>query len=107
MDRVFLVVVVFFVTGLAACSSSPEERKASASAEISEEKAKMIKRYSDCLERYKGEKDVSEKCAPYKDAAETFLNPSKGAAPKVSTGAHLETSKGANPEASKEPALND
>lgn len=52
MDRLFLVVMVFFATGLVGCSSSPAERKAEASAEISEEKAKMMKRYGACLEKF-------------------------------------------------------
>ena len=104
MDRLFLVVMVFFATGLVGCSSSPEERKAEASAEISEEKAKMMKRYSECIEKFEGKKDVSEKCAPYKDAAETFLDTRKEVAPEVSKGAKPETSKEVAPEASKEAA---
>ena len=115
MVRLFLVVMVFSATGLVGCSSSPEERKAAASAEISEEKAKIMKRYSECLEKFEGQKDVSEKCAPYKDAAETFLETRKGIAPEVSKGSAPETSKEvapdaskeAAPEVSKEPALTD
>jgi hypothetical protein len=84
MERIFLVVMVFFITGLVGCSSSPAERKAEASAEISEEKAKMMKKYSECLEKFEGQKNVSEKCAPYKDAAETFLDTPKKVAPEAS-----------------------
>jgi hypothetical protein len=49
--------------GLVGCGSSPETRKAEADAEISEQKVKLMKMYSECLEKYEGQKDVSEKCA--------------------------------------------
>lgn len=74
----FVVVVAFFVGGLAGCSSSPQERAAEANAEIAEEKAKMLKMYSECLVNHEGQKDVVEKCAQYKDAAETFINKDAG-----------------------------
>ena len=70
----FVVMTAFFLVGLVGCGSSPEERKAEAAAEIAEEKAKIIKKYSECLEEYEGQKDVAEKCAQYKDAAETFID---------------------------------
>ena len=78
MVRTFLVVMIaFFVAGLAGCGASPETRKAEADAEISEEKAKLMKKYSECLEKYEGQKDVSEKCASYKEASETFIKKSQ------------------------------
>ena len=70
----FVVMMAFFVVGLVGCGSSPEERKAEADAEIAEEKVNIMKKYSECLEKYEGQKDVSEKCAPYKEASETFIS---------------------------------
>ncbi len=72
MVQTFLVVMAFFVVVLVGCSS-PQKRQATAEAEIAEEKANIMKKYSECLEKYEGEKDVSEKCAPYKEASETFI----------------------------------
>ena len=69
----FVVMTAFFLVGLVGCGSSPEERKAEADAEIAEEKVNIMKKYSECLEKYEGQKDVSEKCAPYKEASETFI----------------------------------
>ena len=74
MVRTFLVVMMaFFVVGLVGCSS-PEKRAAEADAEIAEEKVSIMKKYSECLEKFEGQKDVSEKCAPYKEASETFIS---------------------------------
>ncbi|MDH5588049.1 MAG: hypothetical protein OEZ05_15635 [Nitrospirota bacterium] len=74
MIRTLLVVIlVFFVAGLVGCSS-PEKRAAEADAQIAEEKVKIMKKYSECLEKNEGKKDVSEKCAPYKEASETFIS---------------------------------
>ena len=69
----FVVMMAFFVVGLVGCSS-PEKRAAEANAEIAEEKAKIMKKYSECLEKYEGAKDASEKCAQYKEASETFIS---------------------------------
>jgi hypothetical protein len=69
--------MVFCVVGLAGCGASPESRKAEADAQISEEKAKLMKLYSECLAKYEGQKDVSQKCASYKEASETFINKSQ------------------------------
>jgi hypothetical protein len=33
-----------------------------------------MKKYSECLEKYEGKEDVSEKCAPYKEASEAFIS---------------------------------
>jgi hypothetical protein len=33
--------------------------------------------YSECLAKYEGQKDVSQKCASYKEASETFINKSQ------------------------------
>ena len=71
MVQAFLVVMAFFVVGLVGCSS-PEKRAAEADAEVAEEKAKIMKKYTECLEKYEGKEDVSEKCAPYKEASEAF-----------------------------------
>ena len=73
MIQTMVFVVSFFVVGLVGCSS-PEKRAAEANAEIAEEKANIMKKYSECLEKYEGTKDVSEKCAPYKEASETFIS---------------------------------
>ena len=73
MIQTMVFVVSFFVVGLVGCSS-PEKRAAEANAEIAEEKAKIIKKYSECLEKYEGAKDASEKCAQYKEASETFIS---------------------------------
>jgi cytochrome c biogenesis protein ResB len=69
----FVVMMAFFVVGLVGCSS-PEKRAAEADAEIAEEKVNIMKKYSECLEKFEGQKDVSEKCAPYKEASETFIS---------------------------------
>ena len=69
----FLVMMAFFVVGLVGCSSTPEEREAEADAVIAEEKVRMMQRYSECLKKYEGKEDGAEKCAQYKDAAETFI----------------------------------
>ncbi len=74
MNPMFLVVASFFVVGLAGCGTSPEERAAEANAGIAEEKAKMMRQYNECLQKYEGEMGVSEKCAPYKEASETFIS---------------------------------
>jgi len=70
----FVVMMAFFVVSLVGCGSSPEERKAEADAEIAEEKVNIMKKYSECLEKYEGKKDISEKCAEYKEASETFIS---------------------------------
>ena len=70
----FVVMMAFFLVGLVGCGSSPEKRAAEAEAEIAEEKVNIMKKYSECLEKYEGKKDVSEKCAPYKEASETFIS---------------------------------
>lgn len=77
MVRPFAFVMAFLIIGLAGCGSSPEERKAEADAQISEEKVKLMQQYSECLAKYEGEKDVSEKCASYKEATETFIEKPK------------------------------
>ena len=69
----FVVMMAFFMVGLVGCSS-PEKRAAEADAEIAEEKVNIMKKYSECLEKFEGQKDVSEKCAPYKEASETFIS---------------------------------
>ncbi len=74
MMQTFLVVMIFFVVGLAACGSNPETRKAEADAQIAEEKVKMMQQYNECLKNNEGKEDVSTKCAPYKEASETFIN---------------------------------
>ena len=74
MSPMFLLVTTFFVASLVGCGSSPEERQAEANAGIAEEKAKMMRQYNECLKRYEGEMGVSEKCAPYKEATETFIS---------------------------------
>jgi len=69
----FVVMMAFFVVGLVGCSS-PEKRAAEAEAEIAEEKVKIMKMYSECIEKNAGKEDASEKCAQYKEASETFIN---------------------------------
>ena len=73
MVQTFLVVIAFFVVGLVGCSS-PEKRAAEADAEIAEEKVKIMKMYSECIQENAGKKDASEKCAQYKEASETFIS---------------------------------
>lgn len=73
MIQTMVLVVSFFVVGLVGCSS-PEKRAAEANAEIAEEKANIMKKYSECLEKFEGAKDASEKCAPYKEASEIFIS---------------------------------
>ena len=72
MVQVIILVVSIFLVGMVGCSG-PESRKAEAEAQIAEEKAKMMKQYNECLKEHEGSKDVSEKCAPYKEASETFI----------------------------------
>jgi len=33
----------------------------------------MMKQYNECLKEHEGKEDVSEKCASYKEASETFI----------------------------------
>ena len=66
------LVFACFMIGLVGCTS-PEKRVAEAEADVAEEKVKIIKRYGDCLEKYEGEEDVSEKCAHYKEATEALI----------------------------------
>lgn len=77
MVRTLLVVMAFSIMGLVGCGASPEERKADADAQISEEKVKILKQYTDWLAKYEGQKDVSEKCAHHKEASETFIQKSE------------------------------
>ncbi|WP_342346399.1 hypothetical protein [uncultured Nitrospira sp.] len=77
MVRTFLVVMAISMVGLVGCGASPEERKADADAQISEEKVKIIQQYTECLAKYEGQKDVSEKCAHYKEASEAFIQKSE------------------------------
>jgi len=67
-----VLVVVCFMIGLMGCTS-PETREAEAKADVAEEKVKIMKKYGDCLEKYEGEEDVSEKCAHYKEATEALI----------------------------------
>ena len=69
----FVVMMAFFVVGLVGCSS-PEKRRVEAEAEIAEEKVKIMKMYSECIEKNAGMKDASEKCAHFKEASETFIS---------------------------------
>ena len=73
MIQTFLIVMIFFVVGLAGCGSSPEKRKAEADAQMAEEKAKMMQQYNECLKTNEGQEDVSAKCAPYKEGSEAFM----------------------------------
>jgi len=66
------LVFACFMIGLVGCTS-PETREAEAEADVAEEKVKIMKRYGDCLEKYEGEEDVSEKCAHYKEATEALI----------------------------------
>ena len=69
----FVVMMAFYAMGLVGCGSSPQEREAEADATIAEERVKMMQQYRECLKKYEGKDDVAEKCAQYKDAAETFI----------------------------------
>ena len=69
----FIVMMAFYAMGLVGCGSSPQEREAEADATIAEERVKMMQQYRECLKTYEGKEDVAEKCAHYKDAAETFI----------------------------------
>ena len=66
-------VVAFFIVGLIGCSS-PETRKAEADADISEEKAKLMQKYGECLAQYAGQEDAGKKCASYKEATDALMN---------------------------------
>ena len=67
-----ILMVTCFMIGLVGCTS-PEKREAEAKAEVAEEKVKIMKKYSDCLDKYEGEQDVSERCAHYKEATEALI----------------------------------
>ena len=67
-----ILMVTCFMIGLVGCTS-PEKREAEAKAEVAEEKVKIMKKYSDCLDKYEGEEDVSERCAHYKEATEALI----------------------------------
>lgn len=67
-----ILVLACFIIGFVGCSS-PEKRIAEAEAEVAEEKVKFMKKYGDCLEKYEGQENVSEKCAQYREATEALI----------------------------------
>lgn len=74
MFRIMLIIVCMTLLSLTGCKSA-EKREADARADIEEERLKVMKKYTDCLERYEKSGDAEKKCAPYKEAAETLLKP--------------------------------
>lgn len=67
-----ILVIACFMIGLVGCTS-PEKRAAEAEADVAEEKVKFMRMYGDCLEKYEGQEDVSEKCNQYKEATEALI----------------------------------
>jgi len=74
MFRIMLVLVCIGFLGLTGCKSA-QEREADANAEIAEERLKVMKKYTECLEKHENKADGEKACAQYKDAAETLLKP--------------------------------
>lgn len=72
MVRIMMVLVCVGFLGLMGCKSA-QEREADAKAEIAEERLKVMKKYTECLEKHEESGDGEKKCAMYKDAAETLL----------------------------------
>ena len=72
MIRIMLVFVCMGCLALTGCKSA-QKREADAKAEIAEERAKIMKKYTECLEKHEESGDAKAKCAQYKDAAETMV----------------------------------
>jgi len=72
MFRIMLILVCMGFLGVTGCKSS-QEREADAKADIAEERLKVMKKYTDCLEKHEKSGDAEKVCAQYKDAAETLL----------------------------------
>lgn len=68
MIRIIVILVCVGFLGLPGCKSA-EKREADAKAEIAEERAKIMKKYTACLEKHEESGDAAQKCAQYKDAA--------------------------------------
>lgn len=71
MVRSFSVIGLLCLVGLMGCTN-PETRKAEAEAEIAEEKVKIMKRYSECLQKNEGQENIAANCAAYKEATEGY-----------------------------------
>ncbi|MCZ6801633.1 MAG: hypothetical protein V3T61_03760 [Acidobacteriota bacterium] len=70
MIRMLPMIVFLMMAGVLGCSS-PEKRKAEADAQIAEQRAVIMKKYTECLEK-EGENSI-KRCAHYKDAATTLI----------------------------------
>jgi len=71
MLRVLLMLVCIGFLGLTGCQSA-QEREAEANADIAEEKLRVMKKYTDCLEKYEEKGGGEAACAKYKEAAEAL-----------------------------------
>ena len=72
MYRMMLILVCVGFLGLTGCKSA-QQREADAKAEIAEERAKIMKKYTECLEKHEESGDADKKCAQYKEAAGAVL----------------------------------
>ena len=72
MFRIMLILVCMGFLGVTGCKSA-QEREADAKAEIAEERLKVMKKYTECLEKYENKEGGEKACAQYKDAADTLL----------------------------------
>ena len=71
MIRTMLVLACVGFLGLTGCKSA-QEREADAKAAIAEERLKVIKNYTDCIDKYEKEGGSKDKCSHYKEAAEAL-----------------------------------
>ena len=62
MDMRKLVLVAGVVALLAACGSTPEEKKAAAEAELTEEKTKTMQEYKECVKKAKEDQAKLDAC---------------------------------------------
>jgi hypothetical protein len=70
MIRILPIVLLLMIAGALGCSS-PAKRTAVADAEVAEQRAEIMKKYTECLE--KEGTDSIEKCAHYKEAIEALI----------------------------------
>ena len=68
MVRFMVTLVCIGFVSLIGCQSA-QEREAEAKAQIAEEKAKLMKKYTACLEKHEEKGDAAKHCGQYKDAA--------------------------------------
>jgi len=77
MDMHKSLLVVGMVAILAACGSTPEEKKAEADAELTEEKTKTMQEYKECVKDAKEDQQKLDACERLLKAIEATEGSSK------------------------------